>query len=344
MSISKEIYEQPEVIARFLNTQRKHAESIAAALAQRSFDYIFLVARGSSDNAGLYAKYLFGIENKIPVAGAAPSMFTAYGSPPRLDRALVLAISQSGRSPDLVAAVVEARRQGAPTVVITNDPSSPLATAAEFCLDIGAGPECAVAATKSYTGQLTAVALLSAAMAKDRFRIFQLDDLPDLAAKILRECRDLARTAERYRFMERCVVLGRGYNYSTAFEWSLKMKELTYVVAEPYSSADFRHGPIAVVQKGFPIMAVVTSGAVGDDLTAVLAKLRNENDAEIFVVSDMTEPLAHAHCGVRIPGVPEWLSPILAILPGQLFTYHLTLAKGYDADHPRGLSKVTKTL
>lgn len=344
MTLMSEIREQPETLARQQKLLRPVVERIAKILMERRFDYVYLIARGSSDNAGTYAKYLFGIENRLPTALAAPSMVTAYGAPPRLDRALVISISQSGRSPDLIANVEDARRQGASTVVITNDAQSPLAAASEFVIDVLAGPERAVAATKSYTGQLAAIAMLSAFMANDKYRLYQMDDLPELADKILRDATVVERTAERYRYMNQCVVLGRGYHFATVNEWSLKLKEMTYVVAEPYSSADFRHGPIAVVRKGFPIMAVVSQGAVSDDMMSVLRKLRHESEVELFVVGDSREAVELGHAGVRIPCIPEWLSPILAILPAQLFTYHLTQVKGYDTETPRGLSKVTKTM
>jgi len=154
----------------------------------------------------------------------------------------------------------------------------------------------------------------------------------------------IERVAERYCYMERCVVLGRGYNYATAFEWSLKLKELAYVVAEPYSSADFQHGPIAIVGRGFPVLAVAPGGAVYADMLSLLRRLDNEHQAELLVISDEEEALALARTSLRLPrDIPEWLSPVMSIVPAQLFCYHLTRAKGYDTEAPRGLSKVTLT-
>ncbi|MEE9392470.1 MAG: SIS domain-containing protein [Planctomycetota bacterium] len=260
MSLQDEIAEQPQILAALLENSWAKVETIASQLRERDFDFVYVIARGSSDNAGLYAKYLFGIENKLVVAMASPSLFTKYDSPPRLARALVLAISQSGSSVDLVEALREARRQGAVTLAFCNVADSPLAREAEFFLDLEAGPELAVAATKSYTAQLMAISMLSTALAQDRKRQLQLKLVAPAVADALKVSKSIPAQAQRYRYMRQGVVLGRGYNFSTAHEWSLKMKEMTYVVAAPYSSADFRHGPIAIVDRGFPVFAVVNQG------------------------------------------------------------------------------------
>ncbi|MBU0702544.1 MAG: SIS domain-containing protein [Chloroflexi bacterium] len=344
MGLRKEIFEQPETLQRLLDTQTACVERIARAIRQRDVDYVFLAARGTSDHAGLYAKYLWGILNQLPMALAAPSLFSIYGRPPALKNGLVVGISQSGQSPDIVSVVAEGRRQSAPTLAITNDPSSPLAQAAEFVIDIGAGTEEAVAATKTYTAQLLAIAMLSASLSEDADRMAALRRVPEWVDKVLALDGTIERVAERYRYMEQCVVLGRGYNYATAFEWSLKLKELAYVVAEPYSSADFQHGPIAIVGRGFPVLAVAPGGAVYADMLPLLRRLVGERQAELLVISDEEEALALGRTSLRLPGgVPEWLSPVVSIVPAQLFCYHLTRAKGYDPEAPRGLSKVTLT-
>jgi len=240
--------------------------------------------------------------------------------------------------------VAEGAQQGAPTLAITNDPDSPLARAAEFVIDVGAGPEEAVAATKTYTAQLLAIAMLSAALSEESDRVAALQCVPALVQQALALDSTIEQVAERYRYMEQCVVLGRGYNYATAFEWSLKLKELAYVVAEPYSSADFQHGPVAIVSHGFPVFAVVPGGAVFDDMLALLSRLVDKNQAELLVISDEEGALSLAHTPLRLPAdLPEWLSPLVSIVMAQLFCYHLTRAKGYDTEAPRGLSKVTLT-
>jgi glucosamine--fructose-6-phosphate aminotransferase (isomerizing) len=343
LSLETEIREQPAALARLLELQAEPVRRLASRMRQDGIEFVLLAARGTSDNAGLYAKYLWGAGNGLPVALAAPSLFTSYARPPKLRHALVVAISQSGQSPDIVAVLEEARRQGAPTLAIVNDPASPLACAADSVLDVCAGPERAVAATKSYTAQLMAIAMLSAALAGDEERWRTLAQLPALVEQVLALDALIRQAAERYRYMQHCVVLGRGYNYATAFEWSLKLKELSYVIAEPYSSADFQHGPVALLDRGFPVFAVAPGGAVFDDALALLRRLVGEKQVELLAISDRDEALALAHTPLRLPAVPEWASPIVAIVAAQLFCYHVTRAKGFDTEAPRGLNKVTLT-
>lgn len=344
MSLESEIREQPAALARLLDLQTEPVSKLAMRLRRERIEFVVVAARGTSDNAGLYAKYLWGACNGLPVALAAPSLFTSYGKPPTLRRALVVAISQSGQSPDIVAVLDEARRQGAPTLAIVNDPASPLARAADFVLDVCAGPEEAVAATKSYTAQLMAVAMLSAALGQDDERWRTLARVPGLVEQALALDSLVATRAERYRYMAHCVVLGRGYNYATAFEWSLKLKEMAYVIAEPYSSADFQHGPVALLERGFPVLAVAPGGAVFEDTYLLLQRLVHEKQVELLAISDREEVLALANTRLPLPGpVPEWASPIVSIVPAQLLCMHLTRAKGYDAEAPRGLRKVTLT-
>jgi glucosamine--fructose-6-phosphate aminotransferase (isomerizing) len=219
-----------------------------------------------------------------------------------------------------------------------------LAEAAEHVLDLGAGRERAVAATKTYTSELMVIALLSAALAEDRARMEALEQVPDWMEQVLAHDGLIEGLVERYRTMVRCVVLGRGFNYATAYEWALKLKELTYVVAEPYSSADFMHGPIAMVERGFPVLAVSPRGAVHRDMGQLLDNLSEEKQADLVVVSDDKRALGLAQGPIPLPpGVPEWISPMICIVPAQLFSYHLARAKGYNPDEPRGLSKVTQT-
>jgi len=344
MSLRSEILEQPEVLVRLLEGQWPHIREVAKTIRQHEIEYVFLAARGTSDHAGLYAKYLWGAYNRLPIGLAAPSLFSMYGMPPRLDHALVLGISQSGQSPDIVSVIAEGKRQGALTLAITNDPGSPLAEAAAMNLHIDAGEEKAVAATKTYTAQLMAVALLSVALGEDQTRYAALQRVPSYIRQVLELEETIAWVAERYRYMEQCVVIGRGYNYTTAFEWALKLKELAYVVAEPYSSADFRHGPIAIVGQGFPVLAVTPGGAVFADLLSLLERLKSEHQVELLVISDEQSALSLAHTPLALPaGIPEWLSPLVSIVPAQLFSYYVTRAKGYDTEAPRGLSKVTRT-
>ena len=344
MSIKEEIYSQPNVLENILSSQWGAVKAVASAIRARGVKYIFLAARGTSDHAGLYAKYLFGAYNRLPIALAAPSLFSIYEQPPVLTDSLVMGISQSGQSPDIISVVAEGREQGVPTLAITNNPLSPLAKTAEFVLDIHAGEEKAVAATKTYTAQLMLIAMLSIALGNDQSRLEDLHQVPSLVGKALELDETIERIAERYRYMQHCVVLGRGFNYATAFEWSLKLKELAYIVAEPYSSADFQHGPVALVESGFPVFAVIPDGKVFDGMYQMLRQLVHEQKGELLAISNREEVLSLSHTPLRIAeNLPEWLSPIVSIIPAQLFSLRLTLAKGYDTEQPRGLNKVTKT-
>jgi glucosamine--fructose-6-phosphate aminotransferase (isomerizing) len=344
MTLHDEIFEQVEVLARLLITQQAKIEKIAHEIKRIAPSYVFLAARGTSDNAGRYANYLWGSINELPVALAAPSLFTFYKKPPNLKDSLVVGVSQSGQSPDIVSVLEEGRRQGRPTLAITNTVDSPLAKTADFVIDIHAGQEKAVAATKTYTAELMVIAMLSTAMKDERAMRGSLESVPGWAAEVLNLDEQVTRIVERYRYMSRCVVIGRGYNYSTAFEWSLKLKELTYIVSEPYSSADFLHGPIAVIDQGFPVLAVAPQGGVFRDIMALLVRLRHDLSAELLVISDQTEALKIAQSPLVLPPViPEWLSPLIAIIPAQLFAYHLTRTKGFDTEKPRLIQKVTET-
>jgi glutamine---fructose-6-phosphate transaminase (isomerizing) len=344
MSLHAEIMEQPEVLGRLLDTKMEEVEKISRLLKRKKIEFVFLAARGTSDNAGLYAKYLWGAFNGIPIALAAPSLFTIYKRPPKLKNSLVVVISQSGQSPDILGVAEEGRRQGAMVLSITNDISSPIAEVSDFVIDICAGIEKAVAATKTYTAQLLAIAMLSVALNPEASRLSVLKRLPDLAKEALSLDEITQKAADEYMTMEQCVVLGRGFNYATAYEWSLKLKELAYVVAEPYSSADFQHGPVAVVSRDFPVLAVIPEGAVFKDMLSLLSLLVNQRQVKLMVLSNQKEALSLANAAVRLPDeLPEWLSPLISIIPAQLFCYHLTCRKGLDTETPRGLKKITLT-
>jgi glucosamine--fructose-6-phosphate aminotransferase (isomerizing) len=338
-----EIGEQPTVFRDALEKNRQPLSEIATSLGEVPFNYALIAARGTSDNAARYAKYLWAAHNGIPVALAAPSLFTSYGRPPRLDGALVVGISQSGESPDLVAVVAEGRRQGRPTLAITNEPESPMAQQADMIIDIRAGEELAVAATKTYTAQLLAVAMLSAALDPEHSQD-ELTNLAGYAESVLDQEKLIAAVAADFADMRACAVLGRGYNHSTAFEWALKVQEVTYALAHPYSTADFRHGPIAVVEPGFPILAVAPDGPLFDDMLELLSNVTDRHSRTV-AVSNRREALDVARYGIPLPAeMPEWMSPMITIVAAQLFTYHLGKVKGLDTDRPRGLSKVTKTI
>jgi glucosamine--fructose-6-phosphate aminotransferase (isomerizing) len=280
----------------------------------------------------------------LPVALAAPSLFTLYHGSPRLGKALVVGISQSGRSPDIVQVLAEGRQQGALTLAVTNAPDSELARAAEFTLDVSAGEERAVAATKTYTAELLALAMLSAALEDSAAAIDALRAVPAAVETALTLDGAAEQAAVRHAALQQCVVLGRGYHLGSAHEWALKMKELAYVLADAYSAADFQHGPMAIVERGFSVLALAPRGAVLEDMLSLLSRLRTQQGAEILAISDDPAVAALADIPLYLPiDLPEWLFPLASIVPAQLYCYHLTRAKGYDTEQPRALQKVTLT-
>ena len=342
-NLYREIHEQPASLARFLSRGRPAVAGLVDAIRTRELTHVVIAARVTSDNAGRYAQYLLGAHNQLIVALATPRLFSIYQQPPRFHNALVLGISQSGKSPDIVAVMDEAKRQGALTAVMTNAPDSPLANEVDHVIDILAGPELAVAATKSYTNELAAVALLSALLTGEETRLDELDTVPSAVTQTLQYSEQIAQHAQRYRYMNRSVIIGRGYNLATSFELALKMKELTYTLVEPYSSADFLHGPMAMIEEGFPVLVIAPAGVMLPEMDSFVATLK-ERGAEVLIISDDDALLGKARTPLPLAqSVPEWLSPITAIVPGQLFAMHLAHTRDYDVDAPRGLRKVTET-
>jgi glucosamine--fructose-6-phosphate aminotransferase (isomerizing) len=342
MSTRTEIGEGPDVVARLIEEGTGPVEAIAKAVRDRGIDLVLVAARGTSDHAAIYAQYILGARNRLPVALATPSLASIYGATPRLHNALVLGISQSGQSPDIVAVLADARAQGALTVAVTNDPASALADAAEFTVPINAGPELGVAATKTYLASIAVIAMLSGALSGDPASRTELAALPDAIRAALATEERVVALANARAGDDRCVVLARGFQYATARELALKVKELAYVLADPYSAADFQHGPIALVTPGFPVIAIATAGPAMPGVMELLTRLR-AGKARLLVISDDDTALAMGD-GIALPtGVPEWLAPLVAIVPGQLYAYHLAEARGSDPDRPRNLSKVTLT-
>jgi glutamine---fructose-6-phosphate transaminase (isomerizing) len=342
--VESEIREQPETLARLLREGHERADEIAARIRERAPRFVVIAARGSSDNAARYAQYLFGAHNRLPVCLATPSLYTAYGAGPSLAGALVVGVSQSGRSPDIVSVLEAGRRDGSLTVAITNEPGSPLAQAAETVFPLLAGQERAVAATKTYTASLGALAMLSAALEGNAARRAEIERVPAFIDAAIERNAALEGPVARYRYAEHFVVVGRGFNYSTAFEVALKMKETSYLVAEPYSPADLLHGPVAMIDRGFPALVVAPTGRVLSDLAALIDRL-DERHAELVAISDDAGILARADVALPLPsGMPEWLSPLVAVVPGQLWAVALARTRGLDPDSPRGLTKVTETL
>ena len=342
MGLSDEIGAQPAIAERLLHELPAELAPLASAAGKRRIGFVMIAARGTSDHAAIYAQYALGALARLPVALATPSLFSRYASPPRLADALVIGISQSGRSPDVVAVIEEARRQGALTASVTNDSASPLSRAAEYPLDLRAGAELSVAATKTYTAELMTIAMLAVALgdagSSEREALLRV---PDAQRAALEHAGRVSEMADAHAGMVDCAVLGRGFNLATAFEWALKLKELAYVRAEAYSSADFQHGPVASLAPGGDILAVIARGPLAADTAELVARLREERRARVLVLAG--EPLPGADHLPFPDTLPEWLSPLVDIIPAQLFTVALARAKGLDVERPRGLKKVTLT-
>ena len=276
----------------------------------------------------------------VPTALASPSTFTIYESALELEGVLTIGISQSGESRDVLETIREARRQGAVTLSLTNDEGSSMAAAADHHLPLLAGKERSVAATKTYTSQLLLLYLLVAALSGEEGPPEAARKLPDQAAEVLAE--SWANIA-RYRYAEHLVVVSRGYNLATAREAALKLMETSYVVAQPFSEADLRHGPMAMVTQDFPVVAIVPPGKARASMLELVRNL-DERGAEQVIIGADEEPLRKAAAGFRVPvSCPEELSPVLYILPAQTLAQELAVIRGLDPDSPRGLSKVTES-
>jgi len=337
-----EIGQEPDLAARLVESSQDAFQPIAKAFRDRKAHGFVIAARGSSDHAADYARYLFGRRQRALVSLAAPSMFTHYASPPNVAGQCVIGISQSGASPDVIAVIEEAKRQGAMSVAITNVEKSPLAEAAEFVLPMLAGPELSVPASKTYLTSLVALALLSAAITPDHDFEQGLAVLPEKLRDTITAEPDVTRIARAING-PRAIVLARGFNLCTAEEIALKLTETSYVLARAWSIADFVHGPIAVVEPGLPVLLVGAGGSVSADVDAIAARLSAYGCAVVGLFDAASAPL-DATSSVHInSGLPEELTPMTLIVLGQLLANQVALARGVDPDAPRALHKVTRT-
>lgn len=339
----REIHEEPVAVQKTVDGIFENYNEIKKALDKISL--IVLAARGTSDNAAIFGKYLFQIACGIPTALASPSVFTLYKTPISLRNVLVIGISQSGEVPDVVETIKKSRAYGARTLAITNNPKSALAKEAQFVVSCMAGEEKSVAATKTYTTQLVSLMAIAALMNKDKKLENELRRLPAAMSSLMPVVEsEVKGVVERYTFMERMFVLGRGLSYSIAMETALKLKETCYVMAEPFSGADFLHGPIAVLEKGFPVMLYMIPDSTYKVMEELFGLLKKRG-ADIMVICPKDKTFSGAVC-VHLPdvGLPFWMLPVLYVVAGQFFSFFLSLLKGYNPDRPRGLKKITKTI
>ncbi len=342
MSLRAEIAEQPGVVRRLLDVGWPAARSLARPIA--AADHLTIAARGSSDNAATYGKYVFESLAGLVTALAAPSLVTRYRTPPSFARGAVIGISQSGAAPDVAAVLAEARAEHAPTLAITNRSRSLLARTAQEVFLLRAGPERSVAATKTYTATCVALALLAANAAESRGRsALSLAGLVDAVVEAEATERDAARLARRIGRAREIVVLGRGFEYATALEAALKIKELARVWAEPYSTADFAHGPITLLEPGVPVLLFAARGAARRETLALGRTLRSRGAAVYAVTNDeRIAEVADDAVLLRAP-LSEALTPISFAVVAQLAAVAIATRRGRDVERPAGLSKVTRT-
>jgi glutamine---fructose-6-phosphate transaminase (isomerizing) len=347
MTLDSEIAEQPAVAARLVADGWDPVRSAIAGIGRDRIRHVVIAARGTSDHAAIYAQYVLGVRNELVVTLAAPSILSVYGVAPRFEGALVVGISQSGESPDVIGVVEAGREQGCPTIAITNERESPLARVAGHVLDLRTGPERSVGATKTYTAELMTVAMLSAALSSSEEQPAAdaaIREVPAAIERALEATAAAEAAAGDVGAMRQAIVVGRGYEYSTAREWALKLKELARVFAEPYSPADLAHGPVAVLEPGAIVLAVAPSGATAGAMREMLVGLRDNVGTDLLVLSDLPALRAVGRWSIPLAsGLPEWLAPITSIVPAQRFAVALARAKGIDPEQPRHIRKVTLT-
>lgn len=343
--MAQEIQEQPAAIARLLDRETARIWALATRWRVQPPRWIVMAARGTSDHAALYGKYACEIIAGRGVALGAPSIASIYQAPLDLRDVLVIGISQSGEAADIIALLQQAQAGGADTLAITNVETSPIVDAAQETILLHAGPERAVAATKTFTNTMAVLALLAAALADDPTLCAACQQLPQILADTLDETHDLPALAVRFRYLEDCVALGRSYNVATAHEFALKLRETAYVRVQPFASPDFVHGPIAILENGYPVIVFANEGLVLPSLLEVLAKVRSCG-ADIIAVGNAPAAWAQADLAIRLTGssdLPEVLSPFPSALVAQQLAHAISCVKGYDPDQPRGLRKVTIT-
>ncbi len=338
----QEIAEQPRALERTIREERAKISSLAQSLRARDIDLIVLVARGSSDNAALFGRYLLEITTGIPVSLSAPSVHTIYQAKLKMEHALVVGVSQSGEGEDINRVLENARTCGAFTVGITNEPRSTMTTLVDETLLTHGGPEKSVAATKTFTGQMLLFYMLAAGLSSSP--LFSYEAIPSFVDRALEQKPAISELVQRYVFMENCVVVGRGLAYANAYELALKLMETCYVVAERFSSADFLHGPLAMVERHFPVILFAPPGVMLEGVKRLIERLTELHADTLTITSDLDAASSCTRSIIMPREIDEFLAPIPYIVPGQLFAAMLADAKGLDPDAPRSLSKVTRTL
>ncbi len=345
--LDRELREQPAALARAIDSARAVAAEIASEVERRPAPFAVIAARGSSDNVARYAQYLLGSVARLPVALAAPSLSSAGASagPPLMKDGLVVGISQSGRSADIARVLAGAGGAAGRTLAITNDPGSPLAAAARWVIELDAGEERAVPATKTVTSSLAAVAALATALPGAPRDLFDLDALPGQVAATLDAALPGVAAFEPLMDAAHLIAAGRGLHLASASETALKVRELTGIVCEAFSPPDLMHGPIAAVGGGSVVIAI---SPAEPSTTEAVAAVRARG-ARVGLLAPEDEQLASTLAAAGLPrltwpaSVSAHLAPIPATVVGQVVARHWAIRVGADLDAPHGLSKVTLT-
>ncbi|MDP4152116.1 MAG: SIS domain-containing protein [Bacillota bacterium] len=341
--MEQEIKEQPQVLKDCIKNNHDVLLRISDAVKCKKPTYAVVAARGTSDHAATYFKYLAGVYAGMPVTLSAPSITTAYGSKLKLNGAIVIGVSQSGKAADVLAVLDQAKEQGAITIAVTNFDDSPLAKIADFHLNCTAGLERSVAATKTYTAQLMLLAQVVVSISGNEELAKKLDKVPDLVERTLSDTTSLENLVSRFRYMNECFVLGRGYLYPAALEAALKIQETCYVRARGYSIADFHHGPFAMVNRDIPVFFMGADVQTDKDTIEMIDKTK-ETGAEITVITNKKEIANKADFSIMLPPEAEGdIAVFAAAAVSQLFACRLSVLRGNNPDTPRGLNKVTIT-
>ncbi len=340
----REIKEQPEVLTGCIQKNTLLIKEIVNQIKTKKIESVLIAARGTSDHAGIYGKYIIEHQLGIPVALAAPSILTIYKRSLKLENTMVIGISQSGKAEDVLEVIKSAKAQGALSLSITNDCDSPLAKDADFHLFADAGLEKSVAATKTFTAQMMLLAVLAAEWAQNSDFVDELSKVPENVIKVIALEDMIEDKAQRYRYMEDCFVLARGINYPAALEGALKIQETTYVRAKGYAISDFHHGPFAMVEQGTPVIVFAPDGESLNDAKEMVEKL-NTAGAEIILVTNRSDEFNEdVEIVFEMPETSnDLISPFYNVVWAQIFACKLAQAKGLNPDAPRGLKKVTIT-
>jgi len=343
-----EIHEIPEAVARLLGQAGSEIGNAAEQIRRRRPRWATFVGRGTSDHAATYARYLFESQLGLRSSLAATSTLSIYGAELDWAEGLVVAISQSGQSPDVDGYLAEARAKGALTLAVTNDPASRLAATAQMAIDCRAGPELAIPATKTYVTQLMTMAALVGEVLRSQGWPAKVAKTASHLDAVLDESElwvERSGVVDEVSSADRAIVLGRGHNLATALETALKLKETAYVFAEGYSTADFEHGPMALVADDVPMVLFRPRGAIGRNVDKTLGRIRHRG-GPCWVIGDgpAMHERNHGRPQLTLSPGPEALSPAKFAIPGLLLAEAVARRVGLDPDVPRGLDKVTLTV